>query len=81
MCQKDYDANGGKLVATTELFINRVDNSALGERGFVPFGEIVKGFNGAYLLYMAARRSRDPLSRDGREKRVRHVSCGWLREF
>lgn len=44
VCQPSYETNGGSLVVTTELFISRVDNSPLGEYGFVPFAEIVEGF-------------------------------------
>jgi hypothetical protein len=44
VCQAGYETNGGSLVVTTELFISRVDNSPLGEYGFVPFAEIIEGF-------------------------------------
>jgi hypothetical protein len=44
VCQTGYDRKGGSLVVTTELFINRADNTVLGEYGFVPFAEIVEGF-------------------------------------
>jgi hypothetical protein len=44
VCQAGYERNGGSLVVTTELFISRVDNSVLGEYGFVPFAEIIEGF-------------------------------------
>ena len=46
MCQPDYVDDGGLLVVTTELFISRVDNTNLGEYGFVPFAEIIEGFEG-----------------------------------
>ena len=52
MCQPDYVDDGGLLVVTTELFISRVDNTNLGEYGFVPFAEIIEGFEGMMRIYM-----------------------------
>ena len=55
MCQPDYVDDGGLLVVTTELFISRVDNTNLGEYGFVPFAEIVEGFDGMAKIHYTQR--------------------------